>query len=301
MANFTTNTIIKKHLQLFDNEVPNIFNERILLSATNKTQLANVNIDVGSETVKALLQVTPTQEAAVILTGTTFVSLANALIAIDTVLVAKDSNLSVVYAENLDYVVDYTAGKIARTTGSTISNPQTVFIAYNNFTSFVKDTDYNIDFDAGQINRTSGSAIKDESYAFIDYANTGSTITDDIINQAILEAEAFMVERLKATFTTSSSDQGLKTSATYFSLAIIALSQAVKEGNRLAREDSAQISQQWRLLHDRYFNFAVEHFQKFSLSAIRAVGGVIQNRLGRASRGHQLIASPPVSIRQRRH
>lgn len=279
MPNWTSQTTIKKHIQNVTPPLPNVLNERIVLSGNNNSQLAHTNIDTGTEKVKICELSTPHADTGnpITLNGTTQVVLQKPLLLWDSVVIAADAGLSTIYVEGTDYIIDYTNGKIRRTSGGSIADGGTVHAWYLYFRKFISITDYTLTEASGLIKRSALGNIEDGATVFVDYSHSQTTVTDDIIDQAILEAEAWMVERLSSEYSASSSDQGLKSAATYFSLVIICLSQSFKE-TIAGRDDSDNLAKRWTELAEKYDHTGVLYFQKFSRAVSVNSGGLIQNR-----------------------
>jgi len=107
-----------------------------------------------------------------------------------------------------------------------------------------------------------------------------------------------MINRLKPTYTAASVDQGLISASTYFSLAIIILSQATKETS-LSLSESSALAQRMMQLAEDYDNMGAKHFQPFSSNVTPASGGLIQNR-NRGPNYARSVVSPSISVRRRK-
>ena len=109
---------IRNHLYRINVGEDEVRNRPIRLSSGEYTTLPHAHIVVASEVVKAIKNTVPSSE--VITLSTEPVSLRKKHLAIGTVVCADDSSLSRVYQENLDYIIDFSAGTVTRTSGGAI-------------------------------------------------------------------------------------------------------------------------------------------------------------------------------------
>jgi hypothetical protein len=214
---------------------------------------------------------------AVTLTGTSWRSLSHANLVPDSAVVAGNLSLDTVYVEGTDYVMDYEQGKLKRVSGTAIPDGGTVYVWYFYYTVHVKDTDYQMDYNAGKLNRTAAGAIADGSTVYVDYTTSAGTVTDDLINEAITEAEDKILARLKDEYSGSSTDQGLKTGATELSLAIICNAKAMDMMLKSPSDEADGAANQWRAMSLRYDEQAWETLDRFLKSRSRRGSVAVQN------------------------
>ena len=219
MPNWTSNTLVNNHLLNAFLGALQFQDEQVTLAGLTPSHLQNRLLATGTVLVKWCLCKIPEQEQKT-LTGVVIQTLAHPLIVRGSVLVALHPILNQTYLENLDYIVDYEAGTIRRTSSSTIPSATSVYIWYLYFTPFVA-FDYNLDEDAATITRDPGGDIPDGATVFVDYEVTAADIASALIDQAIQEAEDKILLRLSPNYTAASTDQGLTTGATELSLSII--------------------------------------------------------------------------------
>ena len=274
---YTDREILKKHLQNDLPAIPNVLDEPAQVVLFAATQLSHTNIDSGSERVKILRQVIPTGPVTLTLSGTAPSATGDTYLVRNSVMVTSDISGLVALIENKDYIVDYELGTIERASlDSDIDDGDTVFVWYLKFTVLTGGSDYNIDLDEGTLTRRAGSSIPDSATLFVDYSHSQQTVSDELIDEAILEAEGFMEQNTK-THAPTDTDQALKASANYFALSIICLSQAGKE-LRTARDDSSDIAKEWYLLGQKYLSLAASYFSPFTRLLELYAGGLIKNR-----------------------
>ena len=297
VGRWTSTQKIKAHLQVSEVDPPSVFDEPVLLDSLSPGQLKHQNITDGSEVVKLRGTDIPVYTTK-ILVGTIAQLLAPFVVPgyKGSVFAGSDAMMTISYVENKDFVVNYAAGTIKRASvGSAIASGSTVHIWYIPYTVMVKNIDYAIDYDNGQIVRIAGTAIPDYATVAVDYAHSGSTITDAMIEEAIIEAEDFMVDRMSSPEATA--DAGLTTAATYYALAVIALSQASKE-LRTRSSDANDLSKEWLNIKNAYLERASMTFKKYAKTIDLSMGGsVISNRY---SKGRSLSRTlPSISVASR--
>lgn len=282
IGRWTDSDKIKAHLQSSEIERPTIYDEQLILDSLSPGQLDHNNITDDSEVVKIRTTDILTHTTK-ILVGTVAQLLSQYIVPgfKGSVFAGSDAIMTVSYVEGKDFVVDYTTGLVKRaSTGSAITSGSTVHFWYIPYTIMTKNVDYSIDYDQGQISRIAGTSIPDGAVVAVDYSHSQSTITDALIKEAIIEAEDFMYDRM--TSPEASVDAGLSTSATYYTLSVIALSQSLKELKRQS-SDSDSIAKQWIALQETYVLRAASVFKKYSKTIDLNLGGsVINNRYPRS-------------------
>lgn len=249
---YTDINTVKKHLLQSDVVIASVENEEHTLWGTDSVQLNSALITEDSEKVKTIDLSVPYEEGARILSGSSWTNLAYGEIVPNSVAAANDELRTTIYTEGVDYVVDYDTGKIRRETGGSIGDGDTVYIWYQYYTVHRKDTDYTVDCGTGTIARISGGGIADGGLIYVDYETTASTVPDQLIEEAITEAEDKIIARLADGYSSSSSDQGLSTGATELAVSIVCNAKAMDIMNRLHAESSDDMARQWREMSVRY-------------------------------------------------
>jgi hypothetical protein len=266
---WTSLATVRKHLMENKVAATAIENEEHILTGTAEVQLEHKSITQNSEEVKTVDLASPYEAGAKVLTGTNWTTLVHDDLVSNSLVVTADQALDTVYIEGTDYVVDYELGKIKRAAGSAIPGGGTVYVWYFYFTVHVKDTDYEIDYDSGELNRIDGGGIADGSSVYVDYTTSAGTVTDDLINEAITEAEDKILARLKDEYGASSTDQGLKTGATELTLAVVCNAKAMDMILKSPSDQADGASSQWRALSLRYEEQAWETLDRFLKSRSR--------------------------------
>ena len=259
---YTDSATVKKILQVLPTTFPNVFNEEVVLNLFDKTFLQYNNVDTGTEVVKINRTNDPDKDT-VTLNDTTPANLTPSLIVPKTVVVANDDTLTVVYVENKDYIIDYSVGTIERASvGGSISNGASVTVWALPFTQLSEGSDYNIDITEGSIVRRAGTSIPDKATVYVDYSHSQVDVSDDLIDEVILQTEARFDDILKEEFVGTSTEQGIRSAATNYCMYLIALSQAQK-ALRQSRTTSDDLAKIWISLSDSYFNSSNVFISKF--------------------------------------
>jgi hypothetical protein len=249
---FTNLALVKAHLLSSDYGAYDVENVRVTLNGTAQTELPHHNLVNESDVVKWDTSVYPDVEEGLVLTGDEWSKPVGRPFVRGSVVIALSSSLATIYSEESDYKVDYAQGCVRRVAGSTIPESMPLLMYYYAYHVFERDADYDLDPACGTLRRTSDSSIPDGAAVLVDYQVTAGSVTDELILQAITEAEDCIVRLLGPGFTPDSTDQGLKTGATELVLSIIARDMA---GEALARRlltDSGARAKQWQDLSQLY-------------------------------------------------
>ncbi len=225
---WTNRTTVKTHFQDAETGILHIENESATLSGTDETVLSHRLLTEDSETVKWCTLKAPVADGLILLDGTDWENLAHSNILPYSVVVALNETLSTIYVDEKDYIIDREQGRIRRTASSSIPSQTNVMVYYLYDTPFVKTTDYTIDYDAGTLTRVDDGGIPDGATVKVDYDIAAVSLSDALIDQAIVEAEDKILTHLSTDYNASSPDQGLKTGATELAIAIIAEAKAME-------------------------------------------------------------------------
>ncbi len=216
---FTTKEIVRKHILEHHIGSTIVTGEAVRLMATDACRLANRPILPQSETIKAREQDGPESETISFGSGDT-VSLAGAQIMTESVVVAGDGSLGRVYAEHVDYHIDYAPGTIRRLSGGAIPAGSAVVVWYVPYRVYQRGIDYDIDYPGGTLRRRSSGAIEAGQWVLADYTAEYGSLDDAAIENAIAEADeqvaAFIDEQYR-----NSTEKALVAAETYLAVAIV--------------------------------------------------------------------------------
>ncbi|MDP8239253.1 MAG: hypothetical protein P9X24_09190 [Candidatus Hatepunaea meridiana] len=218
---WTDSTTIKKHLFDLDRLPTEYKDVSVELSASSKGTLPHKGLVSSSEVVKRLLTMTPTEQSGVTLNGETWVALSYDKLVPDNIVVAADKGLETVYQLDKDFAFNSVEGKVRRINGGSIGDGAALEVYYLRYQVFTKNIDYMIDYDNGEISVVAGGSLEPETTVLIDYQITADSGADQLIAEAITEAEDKILSILKDEYNASSTDQGLKTGATELATSII--------------------------------------------------------------------------------
>jgi hypothetical protein len=233
--NLTGISQIRNHLYRLNVGEGEIRDRAIRLTLEGYTGLPHAHIVTGSETVKAIKNTIPTSESVIL--GSSPVSLAHQHPAIDTVVCASDSSLSLLYQENLDYMIDYPAGTISRIDGGSISEGAEVTVWYLYYHVYQRTQDYYIDYERGRMRRVSSGAIEEGQELLVDYQLGSSEFSDSEIEQCIMEAESEIVHLIDEAHK-ESTDPALQTAATCLAMSLLCRNSAGITATGLGGTDS---------------------------------------------------------------
>lgn len=244
---YTNINLVKKHLAVgnlpggLQKDYPVVF------AGLEELELPGHSIVKDSPVVKALGSAEPTYEEKV-LSGSV-VSLAHDHLVPGSVAAASDSSLGLVYVENVDYAIDYTGGTITRIDGGNIATASTVSVWYYYYSQYAEGVDYGIGYQYGTIKRLSDGAIQVGQMVLIDYQLAQSQLNDDIIAEAVNEANSIVAGQVDPE-RTFGADLVLQTAATY--LAVSFLCRIEASGSLRSTGGGERDARSWLTLGDSY-------------------------------------------------
>ena len=247
---WTDSDTVNKHLFNLDRIVTELRDLSVLLDSAGKGLLPHHGIVEASERVKRAILTEPAAQGAITLTGETWTLLGDDNLLPGELVAAQDSGLATIYREGMDYAVDFPGGRIRRIAGGNISSGQSVQVYYLNY-ELLTAADYTIDYGAGEISNTTNGVLKPNTLVYLDYSLNAAAGADQLIPDAIAEAEDKILARLKEGYTASSTDQGLTTGATELTLATVCRALAARALSDGAPSAEPR-SKGWRDLADGY-------------------------------------------------
>lgn len=253
----TNITQIRNHLYRLDLGAGDVRNQPLRLYADAYTNLPHAHVTASSEVVKVLTVTIPISEAITLEEDP--VSLGHPHLVPDTVVCASDSSLTTVYQENIDYLVDYAAGSILRVSDGSIPAASSVAVWYLYYHVYQRGVDYTIDYDRGRMRRISSGSVEEGQEVLVDYALGCTEITDDEIEQCILEADAVIAQIIDPAYQ-DSADAALQTAAACLALSFLCRNWA---GLSLGTESSRASSSAWLDLAASYHETAMRLLNMF--------------------------------------
>lgn len=211
----TTIERIRHHLSRINAGAGEVRGQTVRLTADGYVTLPHDHIVAESETVKAPAGDVPVSETLTVTTVPT--ALSHPAVISGTSVCARDSSLSSIYQENIDYLIDYTDGTLARVDGGNITEGQTVIVWYQHYIVYQPDLDYAVDYDGGRIRRIASGNIAAGQEVLIDYRLGITPLSDEEIQGGMEAAEAEIFHTIADDYR-ESTDPALQTAATFLTL-----------------------------------------------------------------------------------
>ncbi len=183
-------------------------------------------VEPSSLKVKSTRSQTPTRICLSLSSGSAIV--ATSPLTPGSVVVASDSSLGQVYAENDDYIIDYAAATIARKEGGEIAADQTITVWYVAYVLYDEGTDYVLSSVRGEIKRLASGAIADGETVWLDYRPVHLSLADELVDNAVSLANG-LIEREVDPERQFEVDPTLSAAATYRALEIVCRAAASRE------------------------------------------------------------------------
>ena len=264
---FTTIDIVRKHLIENHVAVDQVDSEPVKLISDSSAKLKYPPVNDGSEKVKAKEQIKPDYQLADF-SSSNKVNLGKTDLIRDSVVVASDSSLGIIYKENLDYTVDYNSGLLTRISVGNIPQGATVAIWYMPYRVYTRGVDYKIDYNKGEISLVGSGDIESGQWVYVDYVSEYAFVDEEMIVNAINEANEQIMNFIDSIHN-SSSDRSLVIAETYLTVAIICRIKALHTISSGVNNNAGSL---WQVLADQYKREAYFLLGKFagSLSGLHA-------------------------------
>jgi len=260
---FTQRSLVNVHLLVNTSPPLKVEAYPVVLVGTDDVALPHHTWVAGSDVVKVDAQMRPSLNNALILKGDSWASVGEAQLVPNSEILALSASLATLYRNELDYQMDYVQGNIRRVPTGIIPDNMSVLLYYRTYAVFLRGQDYVVDCARGTVHRTSGSSIPDGARVLVDYTVTAGSVEDDLIDEAIVEAEDMIVRRLASGYNANSTDQGLKTGATDLALSIITRAMAGDALGSVVTSDAAGRAREWQKLSEMYEARAWETLRPF--------------------------------------
>jgi hypothetical protein len=273
---YTNIELVRKHLQESIRSGGRIENHCVRLEGLETIVLPHAGLIADSERVKGKAQAAPASESVVLLDEPLL--LARSDIIPESTAAAKDSSLTEIYTENVDYILDYLVGTIRRIPGGGIESGQSVVIWYYNFTLFSKDQDYLISYQNGELTRVDSGRIADGQTVWIDYEIESGLFADDVITNAINEASAQIESRIESVASDDSAFV-LTIAETYLTISILTQIRALEviQSSALSATGRSGLSAQLLEISNRYRQEYEDMIKPFQKAGSRLAGPTRQS------------------------
>lgn len=248
---YTQREQVKKHLLDYQVGQTEITGLSLVLAGTTTVQLPHAALIESSVVVKARESSTPVSDERTV--ADEWVALTHSDIITDSVVVADNTSLSTIYIENVDYTVDSVGGRIRRIAGGAIAVGQTVVVWYFFYRRYLAGADYLLNATTGHLQRLADGEIEDGQSVLVDYIAGFGTITDEAIDQAIIEADQAILQVIAADYR-NSTDPGLVAAETHWAVANLCRMRAATElsGPTLKTTAAAAAARAWLDLAEQY-------------------------------------------------
>ncbi|MFC1476002.1 hypothetical protein ACFLQW_03270 [Candidatus Zixiibacteriota bacterium] len=259
---YTERELVKKHLVDFRVGQAEIKGFSLVLVGVDPVQLPHSGLVETSIVVKANESSTPAAE--MLIPADDWVSLAHPDIVVGSVVVADNTSLSTIYAENVDYTIDYDDGRLRRIAGGSIASGQSAAVWYFFYRRYLAGTDYVVDSVAGRLRRLSAGVIEDGQAVLVDYAAGFGAITEESIDQAIDEADQAILQIIDAQYH-DATDPGLVAAETHWAVSILCRVRAAAELSGPVQKTTAAASsaRAWLDLSEQYQHSAERLLKPF--------------------------------------
>lgn len=256
---FTNAQLVRKHLIEHSITGQSVENLPLKLAGSAPVKLPSGPLLSGSDKVKGKEEGTPKQETVLLtLAG---VQLTSTDLIPESVVLASDSSLGSVYVEQVDFAVDYPAGKIRRLSGGALTVDANVTVWYVPFRIYARNADYKIDYGRGELTRLTGGVIEDGQTVLVDFKIDPAFLGPEVIENAVAEAEALVVSQIDAAYL-DFSEPGLAAGATYLAVGILAHIKSLE--SMQAEPPSHLLSRSWAIMSNFYRRRAQDFLSPFA-------------------------------------
>jgi len=248
---YTNIELVRKHLQESVRSGGKVENHRIKLDGVNTVLLPHAGLIADSESVKGKEQIIPANETIALFDEAEPLDKSDPIP--DSVVAAKDSSLTQIYVENVDFIVDYESGTVKRIPDGNIASGQSIDFWYYYFTLYSRDEDYLISYQNGEVTRLQDGSIADGQVVWIDYEIESGLFADDVITNAIIEASTQLGERIDSAAIDDASSI-LTIAETYLTVSILTQIRALDiiQSSALSASSRGGLSSQLLEISNRY-------------------------------------------------
>jgi hypothetical protein len=256
---YTSIEIVRKHIIEKHLGVGQIESESLRLVSLAPTAIKYPPVLAGTDILKAVTQTKPDFQI-IGFAGGDKINLNKKPLVRDTVVVASDSSLGTIYQENIDYLIDHQNGTLTRIEDGAIAVQASVAVWYLPYNVYTRDSDYRINNSKGEITRLNGGDIESGQWLYVDYDSEFGSVDDDIIGNAINEANEQVLNFIDSAYA-ASSDKSLVLAETYLAVSIICRIKAIEAAGAGLKEN---VGSAWTILSEQYKREAYLCMEKFA-------------------------------------
>jgi hypothetical protein len=222
---YTTIEQVRSHLVTNAPLSRRVYDQAVLIDSNDPIPFFDGSIAAGTFVVKGIRTHTHVLQNATVAPSVGF---SGSPVVPGSVVAANDSSLGLIYAESVDYVIDYAAGKLTPiSTGSLVSGAG-LTIWYLPYTVYVDVSDYHANLERGEIRRSTSGDIAIGETVFFDYSPVHLSIADSMALAAVTTANG-LVERAVDPAGQFEADPMLGLAATYKALEILCRAAAARD------------------------------------------------------------------------
>ncbi len=256
---FTNAQLVRKHLIEHSAIGQSVENLPLKLAVATPVKLPSAPLLSLSDKVKGKEDMTPKEETVLLTLAS--VQLASTDLMPESLVVASDSSLGTIYVEQVDFAVDYPAGKIRRLPGGALTVDTMVVVWHVSFKVYTRNVDYKIDYGKAEITRLASGVIEDGQTVYVDFKIDPAFLGLEVIEGAVAEAEAQVVTLIDPAYV-DSSEPSLATGATYLAVSILAQVKALE--SMQSANPSHQLSRSWAIMSNFYRKRAADFLASFA-------------------------------------
>jgi hypothetical protein len=191
---YTNLEIVRKHINL--DEIQGGLRSDVLITFADLDwiNLPGRGIVENSVIIKAIKNYAPYSEEITL--GDGVVSLSNDRLVTNSMTIAADSSLGIIYSENIDFSVDCTNGTVRRLSDGSIVSGSMVTVWYYYYSVYAEGIDYSVNSQSGMVRRLPGGDIQANQTIYLDYELSLNQLNDEFISEAVREANAIIEKQI---------------------------------------------------------------------------------------------------------
>lgn len=243
---YTNTELVRKYLSESFPSRDSYIDQLLIFSTDEDISFYNGAIDSTDFRIKSVQSNDQTQQTVVLAAGGN--QLTTLPLIRGSVVVASDSSQTIVYVENLDYVIDYENALLLIKSGGSLTVGQSVVVWYQAYVVYDAD-DYTVDYQRGTIKRLLSGDIARYETVNLDYTPSENSFDDDLLSQAVNEANTQIETEIdpQAEF---GADSLLQAAATCRALEIICFISASRSLSRVTRDEKTALA--WMKLAEQF-------------------------------------------------
>lgn len=243
---YTDTETVRRYLLTPSPATQRVSDQPVTMPADESVRFFLGAVDPGSLVVKARHAADPIRHMITLTDGPNLLS--TAPLVPGSVVVASDSSLATIYAENVDYIVDHAAGTLTLKEDGSLASGQTVAVWHTAYTVCVGGEDYDVSAAAGRLSRRDGLVGAGEM-VYLDYTPSYLDLSDELVESAVTAANG-MVEREVDPDGEFEADATLTSAATNRALELMSRAAATRELASLRGAHNVALT--WLKLADDY-------------------------------------------------